>query len=396
MDKEMKESELHRGELNFRHSGRGYMLQLLIHIGISAAVTALVMTVLVTNITALSAALYETGSSSQTVQRFALGSQISVLLFVLLGIVIFTLVFTVLQSRTARDIEKIARAVEQISAGDLSTELYVPGEGELSHIAASITRMERDIRDLIERERQAEQSKTDLITNVAHDLRTPLTSILGYLDILKNHQGLTPEQQRKYVEIVYNKAVRLQKLIEELFGFTKLSYGKINIHISKLDIVQLLAQLCEESYPNFEKNGLSYEFLSDTDSQLMEADGDLLARLFDNLINNAIKYGAEGKRVIVRLQTEAQSVTVKITNFGYVIPKEELPLIFDKFYRVEHSRTSSVGGTGLGLAIVKNIAEIHHGGVSVSSGLGGTCFTVRLPLHYEEREEFTSEKENEE
>ena len=385
------------GKYVFRPVGRGYMLQLLIHIGISAAVAALVLTVLVTNITAFSAYLYRNGSDSQMVQRFAFGSQLSVLLFVLLGIVLFTLCFTVLQSRTARDIEKLARAVEQISAGDLSTELYIPGEGELSHIAASITRMERDIRELIERERQTEQSKTDLITNVAHDLRTPLTSILGYLDILKNQPGLTEEQQKKYIEIVYNKARRLQKLIEELFGFTKLSYGRVNMHITKLDIVQLLAQLCEESYPSFEKNGLSYELLSDCDSLLMEADGDLLARLFDNLISNAIKYGAEGKRVLLQLHREAETVTVRVTNFGYVIPEKELPLIFDKFYRVEHSRTSSVGGTGLGLAIVKNIAEMHHGQVSVSSGLGGTCFTVQLPLRYEERQEdFSAEKKDEE
>ncbi len=394
-EKQVKEQS--SGKHAFRPVGRGYMLQLLIHIGISAAVAALVLTILVTSITSFSAYLYRNGSDSQLVQRFAFGSQLSVLLFVLLGIVLFTLCFTVLQSRTARDIEKLAGAVEQISAGDLSTELYIPGEGELSHIAASITRMERDIRELIERERQTEQSKTDLITNVAHDLRTPLTSILGYLDILKNQEGLRPEQQKKYIEIVYNKARRLQKLIEELFGFTKLSYGRVNMHIAKLDIVQLLAQLCEESYPSFEKNGLSYEFLSDCDSLLMEADGDLLARLFDNLISNAIKYGAEGKRVLLRLHREGEQVTVRVTNFGYVIPEKELPLIFDKFYRVEHSRTSSTGGTGLGLAIVKNIAEMHHGQVSVSSGLGGTCFTVQLPLHYEERQEdFAAENRDEE
>ena len=129
---------------------------------------------------------------------------------------------------------------------------------------------------------------------------------------------------------------------------------------------------------------MSYDFTANVDSQVIRADGDLLARLFDNLINNAIKYGKEGKRVTVRLRADTQWVLVRVINYGYVIPENELPLIFDKFYRVEHSRSSSTGGTGLGLAIVKNIAEMHHGTVSVSSSLAGTVFTVKLPVEYRE------------
>ncbi len=367
-----------------RTSGRGYMLKLLMNIGISTVITVILEILLVTNVTAFSGYLYQTGNDSQTVERFAFGSLVSVLLFVLFGILIFAITLFLMERKTARDIEKIAGAVEQISAGDLSTRLDIAGDGELADIADSITRMERDIRDLIERERSSEQSKTDLITNVAHDLRTPLTSILGYLELLKTRENLTPETRQKYVEIAYSKSKRLQKLIEELFGFTKLSYGKLNMTITDVDIVRLLAQLLEESYPNFEKNHMSYDFTANVDSQVIRADGDLLARLFDNLINNAIKYGKEGKRVTVRLRADTQWVLVRVINYGYVIPENELPLIFDKFYRVEHSRSSSTGGTGLGLAIVKNIAEMHHGTVSVSSSLAGTVFTVKLPVEYHE------------
>lgn len=285
----------------------------------------------------------------------------------------------------ARDVETIARAVKQISEGDLSTRLELEGEGELTDIAENLNRMEEDIQELIDKERTSEQSKTDLITNVAHDLRTPLTSILGYLELLRKNQKLSPEMQQKYLDIAYNKSVRLQKLIEELFGFTKLSYGKINMNVAKVDIVELLAQLLEESYPNFQKNGLSYDFVSNRKSQIIEADGDLLARLFDNLIGNAIKYGKEGKRVRVNLRADREIVTIKIVNYGYVIPANELPLIFDRFYRTDHSRTnaSGPGGTGLGLAIVKNITDMHHGTVSVSSDLSGTVFTVRLKIHFD-------------
>ena len=361
------------------------MMQLMAHIGIASVITIILLVFLITNLTAITSFLYQTGNDSQALQRFALGSTISVLLFVLLGILLFSLIFLLLQRKMARDVETIARAVKQISEGDLSTRLELEGEGELTDIAENLNRMEEDIQELIDKERTSEQSKTDLITNVAHDLRTPLTSILGYLELLRKNQKLSPEMQQKYLDIAYNKSVRLQKLIEELFGFTKLSYGKINMNVAKVDIVELLAQLLEESYPNFQKNGLSYDFVSNRKSQIIEADGDLLARLFDNLIGNAIKYGKEGKRVRVNLRADREIVTIKIVNYGCVIPANELPLIFDRFYRTDHSRTnaSGPGGTGLGLAIVKNITDMHHGTVSVSSDLSGTVFTVRLKIHFD-------------
>ncbi len=371
------------------NSGHGYMMQLLANIGVSAVITAVIEVFLITNITAITTFLYQTGNDSPAIKRFAFGSTVSVLLFVLFGIVIFSLIFLMMQRKTARDIETIADAVQQISEGDLTVRLDVAGEGEFTEIAESINRMERDIQELIDKERNSEQSKTDLITNVAHDLRTPLTSIIGYLELLRKSNNLSPEMQKRYLDIAYTKSERLQKLIEELFGFTKLSYGKVNVNIAEVDIVKLLAQLLEESYPNFVNNGLSYDFVSNTESQIIEADGDLLARLFDNLINNAIKYGKEGKRVKVNLRADREIVTIKIVNYGYVIPEKELPLIFDRFYRTDHSRTTQngPGGTGLGLAIVKNITDMHHGVVSVSSDLSGTVFTVKLKIHFEEGKE---------
>jgi sensor histidine kinase len=367
-------------------------MQVLIHVGISALFTAVIECFLVLNIGSYTNYLVQMGNDNPLVQRFAFVSTVSILLFVLVGILIFTIIFLFLQRKTAKDIETLARGVKQISAGDLHTEIAISGEGELAHIAESIRLMEEELSAHIEKERENEQSKTDLITNIAHDLRTPLTSILGYLDLLRNNQMVPEEMKKHYIEIVYNKALRLQKLIEELFGFTKLSYGKLNMNLSTLDLVQLLSQLVEESYPNFEKNNLSYDFSANVKSLLIEGDGDLLARLFDNLISNAIKYGAEGKRVLIRLRKEKEAVSVQVLNFGYVIPEKELPLLFDKFYRVEYSRSLSTGGTGLGLAIVKNIVDVHHGSISVQSDMGGTRFTVTLPLKYTEEAKSFSDK----
>ena len=153
--------------------------------------------------------------------------------------------------------------------------------------------------------------------------------------------------------------------------------------VTKVDIVKLLSQLLEEFYPNFMDKDLAYELQSNVPAKIINADGNLLARLFDNLINNAIKYGAEGKRIVVKIHAAESTVTVSVTNYGYVIPKEELPLLFEKFYRVEQSRSSNTGGTGLGLAIARNIVEMHGGTIGVTSDLNGTVFTVRLQVDFD-------------
>ena len=159
------------------------------------------------------------------------------------------------------------------------------------------------------------------------------------------------------------------------------------MHVTQLDIVKLLSQLLEEAYPSFVDKNLSYDFQSNVPAKMITADGNLLARLFDNLIGNAIKYGADGKRVVVKLQGGEDVVTVSVTNFGYVIPPEELPLIFNKFYRVEQSRSAHTGGTGLGLAIVKEIVDMHGGAIDVASDLNGTVFTVKLQVHFDVNKE---------
>ena len=151
-----------------------------------------------------------------------------------------------------------------------------------------------------------------------------------------------------------------------------------------------------DSFAFWEKD-LAYEFQSNVTAKVIKADGNLLARLFDNLINNAIKYGAEGKKILVRLHATEAVVTVSVINYGYVIPKEELPLLFEKFYRVEQSRSTNTGGTGLGLAIAKNIVDMHGGTINVSSDLKGTVFTVKLKVNFDiNRENFGSLEEHHE
>ena len=318
-----------------------------------------------------------------------------VLLYLILGILLFSVTFMILQEPYIRYISRISEAVQNISEGNLNTVIDVIGDDEFSSMAANLNHMAADIKKLMEKERESERTKNELITNVAHDLRTPLTSIIGYLELLAGNQQVPADMQHKYIEIAYGKSRRLQKLIEDLFGFTKLNCGKIAMHVGQIDIVKLLGQLVEEAYPNFVEKGLSYDLQSNVPAKIINADGNLLARLFDNLIGNAIKYGADGKRVLVQIHAESETVTVSVTNYGYVIPTDELPLIFNKFYRVEQSRSSSTGGTGLGLAIAKEIVDMHGGTISVASDLNGTVFTVKLQVDFDvDKENFGHKNED--
>lgn len=371
--------------------GSSYRFRVLTHIVYSAIITCLVEVFLITNLSMVARYIQQSGKVSALV-HFILGQHLAVvILYVLLGIVIFSVTFMILEEPGIRYLGRISDAVQSISQGNLNTEVDVTGDDEFSAMAANLNKMSSDIRKLMDKEREAERTKNELITNVAHDLRTPLTSIIGYLELLAGNTQIPQEMQHKYIEIAYSKSRRLEKLIEDLFGFTKLNYGKIAMNIGQIDIVKLLEQLLEEAYPNFEEKNLSYDLQSNVPAKIISADGNLLARLFDNLIGNAIKYGADGKRVLVKIHGEEDTVTVSVTNFGRVIPADELPLLFNKFYRVEQSRSATTGGTGLGLAIAKEIVDMHGGTIRVASDLNGTVFTVKLQVHFDiEKEQFGS------
>lgn len=374
-----------------KNMSRRFYARIGANIGYSALIACMVEILLVTNVSIISRYLEETGRERG--MMFLLsprnGDVLGILVYVILGILVFSAAFLLLQHRSMEYIGKISSAMQSISEGDLNTYVEVVGDDEFSAMAENLNKMVADIRDLMEREREAERTKNELITNIAHDLRTPLTSIIGYLELLNGGKGGTipPELEKKYIAIAYTKSKRLEKLIEDLFGFTKMTYGKMAMKVSQVDIIKLLSQLLEEFYPSFADKNLTYELSSNVPAMVITADGNLLARLFDNLINNAIKYGAEGKRILVKVHATEEIVTVSVVNYGHVIPEQDLPLIFNKFYRVEQSRSASTGGTGLGLAIAKNIVEMHGGTIQVSSDLNGTVFTVKLRVHFDVNKE---------
>ena len=366
---------------------RRFRTRVITNIFYSAVVTVLIEVFLVTNVSLIATYMDNAGIDNFFISILVSFDVVVILMYVLFGILVFTVTFMILQEKSLRYITKISDAMQNISEGDLNVTVEVEGDDEFSSMAANLNKMVEDLKELMDKERESERTKNELITNVAHDLRTPLTSIIGYLELLSGDVKLEPEIQKKYINIAYVKTKRLEKLIEDLFGFTKMNYGKLTMHVAQVDVVKLLSQLLEEFYPSFVDKNLSYELQSNVPAKVITADGNLLARLFDNLINNAIKYGADGKRIMVKLHADDEIVTVSVINYGYVIPADELPLIFNKFYRVEQSRSTNTGGTGLGLAISKNIVDMHGGTITVTSDLSGTVFTVKLKVNFDVNKE---------
>jgi signal transduction histidine kinase len=219
-----------------------------------------------------------------------------------------------------------------------------------------------------------------LITNVAHDLRTPLTSILGYLDLLTQGDFLTEEQKQKYLGIVSSKAKQLETLVKDLFDYTRYDRNKVKIKKEILDLNLFVPQLVDEFYPSFMDHQLECRTAFYEGALNIEGNGELLARAIGNLISNAIKYGADGKLVEVHTGLKDKKAFVAIVNYGKIIPAKDLDKIFDKFYRVENSRSLKTGGTGLGLAIAKNIINLHEGNIWATSDESGTRFQIELPV----------------
>lgn len=301
-----------------------------------------------------------------------------ILILICLSLLIFVLLFHLFTRQRVNYLQQITGAIQKISDGHFDTRLEVIGDDEFAVISDNINRMAIDLEFLKKKEEQEEKHRNELITNVAHDLRTPLTSIIGYLDIVNTHPELSDAQKEKYIQIAYTKSVRLQAMIEDLFSFTKLSCNKMPLKKTIIDIVKLLQQEIDEFYPNFSDNDLKCEFHTDNPSYMVCGDGALIARAFENLISNAIKYGHAGKLIKINISGFENKVKVTITNYGNVIPESDIPFIFDQFYRVDTSRNEDTGGTGLGLSITKAIIEEHHGSISAKSSLSGTDFEIQL------------------
>ena len=299
----------------------------------------------------------------------------------------FSVYFVFFTKKIVDYFEQIDRGIEEFSEGNFDIEFEVRNEDELSNMARNLNRTTGEINRILAKERDEEKSRKEFITCIAHDLRTPLTSVIGYLQLVmaKAHASRSNEElqikNEEYVKIAYEKAIRLQGLIEELFSFTKTDSTELRLHLEEIDVVKLMEQLADECYPSLQEAGLALEFKTSAEVIKIEADGELMARAIANLLTNGIKYGKDGKKIIIDLyrENENSDLHIRIINYGRLIPEKDIDHIFDKFYRVEDSRSLQTGGAGLGLAITQNIVKLHGGCVNVRSDLSGTVFEIVLP-----------------
>ncbi len=301
-----------------------------------------------------------------------------VFLLVLIVIVFMGMFFLFFTRKEMRYLDEITKTLDSMSEENLKINIPIRTNDEFGNLAETINNMSHRLNSLIEEERNWERSKNELITNVSHDLRTPLTSVLGYLELIANQKYADEVYLQHYVDIAYNKCTSLKSLIEELFEYSKLNSRELKINKTKIKLSELLEQVILGFMPVFKEKSMEYRTFFPSDKIVVEADPILMARLFDNLINNAINYGKEGRYIDIQLLKEDSEAVIRIINYGEMIKGEDLPYIFERLYRSEKSRSSKKSGSGLGLAIVKSIVDIHSGKVTVSSKDNKTIFEVRL------------------
>lgn len=288
---------------------------------------------------------------------------------------------------------RLIRRYRQMQLRHVIDELHYIADGHFDHripfvVKTDLQKVIDSINALVdstvasmEEERQIEQSKDDLITNVSHDIRTPLTSIIGYLGLLKSSE--LNEDQTKYIQIAYDKALQMKALAEDLFEYTTLRSSTNNkLVLAPLHVNSMLEQVAAGFELEAEKKNITFNVITRPRDLVIDADAKMIVRMLNNLISNALKYGHGATEInLIANRVNNKFVELRVENNGEQIPKKSLQKIFDRFYRVESSRNLKTGGTGLGLAITKSIVDLHGGTIKCQSTAELTSFIIQLPLN---------------
>jgi signal transduction histidine kinase len=299
-----------------------------------------------------------------------------------------SLLLTYFVSRSIiRPIHALKAAALQIKDGDLSQQVVVKGKGEVGQLAAAFEAMRLQLKKSIDQSLQYEENRKQLLSHISHDLKTPISAIKGYVEGIRDGIANTDEKRERYMQTIYHKATDMDQLIDELFLFSKLDLHKVAYDFKTIDIGRYLEHFLEEQRFDMEKSGISLHYAAElTEPILITADPDKLGRVVTNILNNSEKYmgqltAAVDKSIHVSVEEQGNQVLITVEDTGPGIDKDDLPYIFDRFYRAEQSRNSETGGSGLGLAIVKQIIEGHGGTVWAENGeIGGAKFCLLLPL----------------
>lgn len=308
----------------------------------------------------------------------------STVLFIILSFNLFKTAMTIiiiiylLVRRKADYIVNICNGIKVISEGNLEYRIEIEGHDELATLSKEINNMSLKLKTKIEEEKAAERLKTELITNVSHDLRTPLTSLIGYMQLAAN-DNIRIEEKDKYAKISLEKSKKLKVLIDDLFEYSKLESGGIKLEKTKVNIIEIIEQsIGELSIQAKERNIEFNKTFKNTKVDLL-IDPRKIARVFENILENAVKYSAEGNKVNINLQENDKKLIISFENITDNFSEENIEMVFNRFYRTDESRNSETSGSGLGLAIAKSIVELHEGEIWVESK--GNRFIIIIQLN---------------
>ena len=299
-----------------------------------------------------------------------------VFLACIIGVCVYLILHFSLKKQQKKLISKTAEMIHDYMKKECDVSEVFPQE--FSEISTQLVQIKADMERKEQYLKMETQKKNDLITYLAHDLKTPLTSVMGYLNLLEDAPDMPLAQREKYTHIARKKAERLDSLIQEFFEITRYNLQNIVLEKENIDLYYMFMQMKEEFYPVLAQKGNKIELKMPEDLQVY-GDADKLARVFNNIIRNAVAYSYSSSIITIEGQKSSDGVNLFFRNQGKTIPKEKIARVFQKFFRIDEARSTDSAGAGLGLAIAKEIVELHGGRISAVSEQEETVFQIVLP-----------------
>ena len=317
--------------------------------------------------------------SSISVDWFQLKTDVLIGGALLICFFVLAVHFSVQAGRRRQEQETVSEISEGIHTYlEKDVELEEAFPPSCMEIGIQVVQMKNSMEKKEQQLKAESQRKNDLITYLAHDLKTPLTSVMGYLSLLEEAPDMPQQQRQKYTRIALEKADRLESLMNEFFEITQYNLQNMILEKEEIDLYYMLVQMAEEFYPVLEAKGNTCEIHAEENVKVY-GDPERLARVFNNILKNAVAYSYPKTAVKICAQQQDSGVQIQFINRGKTIPNEKLKFLFEKFFRLDEARRTNTGGAGLGLAIAKEIVELHGGTITAESGEEQTVFTVELP-----------------
>lgn len=311
---------------------------------------------------------------AHTVYQLMIRNNLDMILFLVI-LIFLVILFRFSVSWFTKYFDEISSGMDKLTEGSAADITLAP---ELDFMEKKLNQIKDNLEKQQKAALEAEQRKNDLVVYLAHDIKTPLTSVIGYLSLLDEAPDMPSEQKAKYVGITLEKAYRLEQLINEFFEITRFNLQTIVLSKEEIKLLFMLEQMADEFYPMLAPQGKQVT-VKVPDALTLWGDADKLARVFNNILKNAIAYSYEDSVIDISAREQDEDIVITFTNQGNPIPPEKLQTIFEKFFRLDTSRSTITGGAGLGLAIAQEIVNAHGGNIFVQSNSEKTVFTVVLP-----------------